>query len=73
MQSVINRNLLKHAAGTAIFCPKCESLLDWRTTAIVSLGPNSSTVCTKCLDALKARLGDKINNVAIDILDGRDA
>lgn len=73
MQSVINRNLLKHAAGTALFCPKCENLLDWRTTAIISLGPNSSTVCTKCLDALKARLGAKINNVAIDILDGRTA
>ena len=73
MQSMTNRRILKFAAGTEIFCPKCENLLDWRTTAIISLGPNSSTVCTKCLDALKAKLGAKINNVAIDILDGRTA
>lgn len=73
MQRTVNRNLLRHAAGTALFCPKCENLLDWRTTAIISLGPNSSTVCTSCLDALKAKLGPKINNVAIDILDGRTA
>lgn len=72
MESTVTRNLLKHAAGQTMFCPVCEVVLDWRRTAIVSIGPNERACCTPCLDRAKAELGDKFNNPAIKVIDGRD-
>lgn len=74
IERTINRNLLKHAAGTAMFCPTCERCLDYRKTVIISMGPRERVVCSTCFDKLCYDLGPKLlENRAINILDGRTA
>lgn len=34
MQKTINRNMLKYAAGHAIFCPSCGNILDYRASVL---------------------------------------
>lgn len=53
MQEAANKQLLKFAAGHAIFCPTCHKILDCKTTVHVSvmLGTScvkSITTCERC-------------------------
>lgn len=58
MAKTITRNLLKFAAGNAIFCKGCNTIMDWKRTVIIEVvgvttGKNfgTMTLCTKCADA----------------------
>ncbi len=73
MKRNINRNLLKHAAGTAIWCPVCENILDHKKTAILTFNHMEIVRCTPCLDQMKVQLGARLANSAVTILDGRTA
>lgn len=44
IREVATVQLLKWAAGYAIFCPECQRILDWQSTNIV----NDCTVCDRC-------------------------
>jgi hypothetical protein len=73
LTSVLTKNLLKHAAGTAIFCTndKCRRILDCKTTVIVEVGEHTRVVCTDCWDASKKLLTpEQLEKVTIT--DGRD-
>ena len=53
MQEAANKELLKFAAGHAIFCPTCQRILDCKTTVHISvmLGTScvkSITTCERC-------------------------
>jgi hypothetical protein len=68
------RGLLKHAAGTHIFCQTCERVLDAKTTVNVTLRDVSKTVCATCWDAhLKPAIEARGNGLLgrCDVLDGR--
>lgn len=53
----MNRELLKHAAGTWITCPRCGRILDWSTIIIMDVFRGGehlakSISCTHCSQAL---------------------
>jgi RNase P subunit RPR2 len=52
MQRTIYRNLLKHAAGQTMFCPVCETCLDWKKTVVVDVGGGHliRVLCRDCWD-----------------------
>lgn len=37
VKKIVNRNLLKYAAGQAIFCPQCNAIMDYRKTVIATI------------------------------------
>jgi hypothetical protein len=34
LETIINRNLLRHAVGQAIFCPSCSDVMDYRRAVL---------------------------------------
>jgi hypothetical protein len=56
----LNKQLLKHAAGSNMFCPGCDKCLDCKSTVLATIhrtvndGPEeivrSYTLCAKCWD-----------------------
>jgi predicted RNA-binding Zn-ribbon protein involved in translation (DUF1610 family) len=49
----INRELLKYAAGTHMFCPNCGNVLDWKTVVLIDAFRDGKhlgqkTGCTNC-------------------------
>lgn len=66
MQETIHRNLLKYAAGRAIFCPGCGKVLDCRDTVTAThMTGGQAVMCGKCWDR-KAEL-----YAFSEIVDGR--
>lgn len=54
MQTIVNNNLLKHAAGHAIFCPQCQAILDWKRTVLLTVRFNGKEKSfTRCLGCWK--------------------
>jgi hypothetical protein len=44
--------LLKYAAGKQMFCPKCDVIMDYRKTVIITgTDDKSLTLCQKCFDS----------------------
>jgi uncharacterized Zn finger protein len=72
MQSVVNRNLLKHAAGTAMFCPQCSTCMDFRRTVLVTSGSATLTMCASCWDRAKELIKPDVL-ARCDVVDGRTA
>ena len=50
LQLTVARNLVKYAAGRAMFCPKCETVLDAPTTVYADDGDGGHTLilCATC-------------------------
>jgi hypothetical protein len=82
MQTEINREMLKHHVGMALFCPACGTVLDCRRAVEVDMiGPNGAIVssiirCSTCYDNTVAGAVDKVKaahpDVTIEIHDGRE-
>lgn len=83
LRQELQRQLMLSAAGTAMFCAKCESLLDFKSTAIVAVedrdGNTSTRVfCTGCVGAATLKNledmvfnpGTPVRKVEVDTLDG---
>lgn len=76
LKATIDKRLLRHAVGHAIFCPSCGEILDYRR-AVLATGPAvSATLCVKCWDRTVERLkgrGMTAEQIAskIDVIDGR--
>lgn len=53
VELTVNRELLKYAAGQTMFCPCCKSVMDWRTTTVLTLHRGdecvrSEVLCVAC-------------------------
>jgi hypothetical protein len=77
MQSTINRNLLRYAASTIMFCPNCRGILDMRRVVVITLsdqGDRTITRCCACWDALREKLLPlaQAKGVSLEVLDARD-
>ena len=81
LQRTVTRNLLKHAAGRAIFCPSCQTIMDWKRTVIYDVQrqdtPDSTVKvfvwCGKCADKALPSLQKACldRNLVLEITDGR--
>ena len=72
MQKTVTRNLLKYAAGRAIFCPLCGAIMDQSRTVIITAGQVTKVLCAPCWDN---ELRPKISAERLaqcDIVDGRE-
>ena len=67
MQWTIARNLVKYAAGTAMFCPRCEAILDQSRTVVLSDGTRTVTMCDQCY----GKSPGNIKRGSIEVYDGR--
>lgn len=66
-EQTIARNLVKHAAGTAIFCPRCETILDCKTTVVLSDKTKTLVLCSCCY----GRGPGNIKAGSVEVWDGR--
>lgn len=68
MQAVLNRNLVKYAVQTAMFCPKCKQILDVTRAVLFAVDGDAEgrqfMLCAGCYDNVRSL-------VTIDVLDGR--
>lgn len=82
MQTHVNRQLLKYAAGHVMFCPSCDQCLDCRSTVNVTVLHHgeihsSTTLCASCYDKRKPVLDVALakanpeQGISLDIVDGR--
>ena len=71
MQKTVNRNLLKYAAGRAIFCPCCSVIMDARRTVIVTAGDVTKVLCASCWDTAVAPKISTERLAQCEIVDGR--
>lgn len=80
----VNRNLLRHSAGRAIWCPGegCGRCMDWRRTVVISFHDGDEcvtcvTLCDRCADAWLPATIDKFTARAmlrwptVEVVDGR--
>lgn len=70
MARTLNRNLLKHSAGTAIFCPHCGQVADCRRWVVASLGERTHGLCAKCWDKAMQNPGIA-RHPRLEVIDGR--
>lgn len=69
MQETIHRNLLKYAAGRAIFCPHCDTILDCRSTVVATRDTREYVMCARCWDSKVDQAGKA---ACSEIVDGRE-
>lgn len=71
MEGTIAKNLLKHAAGRAMFCQCCKKVLDWQTVVLIEeTGAPLFTMCGDCWEALGLETRDTVRDGAADITYG---
>lgn len=66
-ERTIARNLVKYAAGTAIFCPRCGDVMDCKRTIVLSDGKREVVMCDKCY----GRAPGNVKSGSITLYDGR--
>ena len=71
MVRTVNRNLVKYAAGSAIFCPFCSEIMDAKRTVVLSAGSITKVVCARCWDTNLKPLIKPETLARCEILDGR--
>ena len=79
MEETINKGLLEHAASTAMFCKRCSTVLDTRTTVFATLavpenGERSFILCGGCFDKIRQELLDLAVTIkgSVEVIDGRE-
>lgn len=78
MQALVNKNLLKYAAGNAMFCPQCQICMDWKRTTIITVdpGPRERVVvgCSPCMDKALRGAKPKLEaaGLSYEVVDGRE-
>jgi hypothetical protein len=73
LETRMRKETLKYAAGRAIFCPTCGTIMDYRRTALIDIyGTDNSRMakayCTNCvdddtIDRLRQMVADDTNPV----------
>jgi hypothetical protein len=74
LRAAVNRNLLKFAAGQAIFCQQCNAIMDCKRTVVATIHRHlegkeeeccqSWTLCAKCWAARGATVRECFSKVA---------
>mgnify|MGYP003112833544 CR=1 FL=1 len=75
IQSIVSNEILKHAAGTAIFCGLCNTILDYKRCALIedTKRGRSTVICASCFKTCEP-LQDaaKIEKNGIEITKGSE-
>lgn len=71
LQRHANRELLKYSAGHSIFCPKCQTVLDRRSTVVSTIhrlykGNEAVVFSTVCCARCWTKLGPVVRQVFED-------
>ena len=75
IQSIVSNEILKHAAGTAIFCGLCNTILDYKRCALIedTQHGRSSVICASCFKTCESRFDAvKIEEGGIEITKGSE-
>lgn len=79
MQETINKNMLRHHVSTAMFCPKCETVLDVSRAVSIDRMKDGELertyiLCAKCWDEVKLALNDAMRESGrtLEVTDGRE-
>ena len=75
MQSIITNQLLKHAAGTKMFCALCNTSLDYKRCVLVedTKRNRASVICASCFKTVEPRFdADMIAKNPIEITKGSE-
>lgn len=67
IEKTVARGLVKYAASMHMFCPKCENVLDCKTTVVMSYKDKTAVMCSTCY-------GHGPGNIragAVEVWDGR--
>lgn len=77
-ESEIDRQSLKASVGRAIFCPKCQKLMDYRRAVEFSVWEVASgkcltvrAICAPCWDTVQAMVTKPSVKYAVHFIDGR--
>lgn len=78
MARTVNRNLLKYAVGRAMFCPSCETIMDYRRAVLITVMRGNDTLatkclCTKCWDPKQSTFTTAMTDkgLSVELVDGR--
>ena len=75
MQSIVTNQILKHAAGTAMFCGLCNSSLDYKRCVLIedTKCNRSTVICASCFKTVEPRFdADMIAKNGIEITKGSE-
>jgi hypothetical protein len=55
MQSIVTNQILKHAAGTAMFCGLCNTSLDYKRCVLIedTKCSRSTVICASCFKTVE--------------------
>ena len=74
----VERDSLKSSVGRAMFCPRCENLMDWRTSVEFSVWESETgkcatvrAMCAPCWDGVRALVTKPSVKYRVDVIDGR--
>jgi hypothetical protein len=80
LERMLNRQLLRFACGTAIFCPSCETILDCDDAVSFAVAGRTGIRCGSCFDsqltdaAQQAGITtDDARTKIVDLVDGRES
>ena len=75
MQSIITNQILKHAAGTKMFCGLCNTSLDFKRCVLIedTKRGRSTVICASCFKTVEPRFdADMIEKNPIEITKGME-
>jgi hypothetical protein len=74
LKAHLNKELLKYTAGLYMFCPICNTVLDWKTVVIIDVWNAHGTKhhgqkvgCTKCFHPEAVAKTEAKNNIKLEI------
>lgn len=77
-ETEVDKQSLCASVGRAMFCPKCENLMDWRTSVEFSVWENETgkcatvrAICAPCWDSVRALVTKPSVKYRVDVIDGR--
>lgn len=75
LEKHLNKQLLRYAAGSAILCPNCQTIMDCRRTVVATIhrtvdnNPEecvkSSTLCGSCWDRIRPSIQAVVDKLTI--------
>lgn len=75
----VNKNSLCASVGQRIFCPHCDTVMDWRRAVEASAWKGQKCVsihvaCTDCWDKCAPTVREKVSilGMTLDVIDGRE-
>jgi len=77
-ETEIDKQSLCASVGRAMFCPKCENLMDWKSSVEFSVWENETgkcatvrAMCAPCWDGVRELVTKPGMKYRVDVIDGR--